>query len=346
MGKLIPAYAGFSATAVKNKASNTCDMAVSGTNVDCTNITVTRVKNVLGVGTTAISSLCNNANVNIWSGYGPKTFITSGNIIMSVAKFPYSLGSFAGYNHSAGTPYFYFPTPTNVYGSGFANTSVNISSFINLKETNWPDIWPNGSWFILADGVKVANFTTADYTGNTEKNITLAVTAPAVGQSKTYTVDTWIGNTSGGALNGKLAVCSGVSLTLRIAMTAVDSQNNRDTAINALSLAGSETVGRIWAAGTGLGFTGNSFTGNFNVNADISAVPGGAYKRTVALCNTALMRGTLKAYKTNGGVTSSTYTVATLVRILPNTGFTYAVPAALLPITDDDNYFLYFDNLI
>ena len=355
MPKTLQAYGGFSSADIKNRADipAQADMTISGSNVDCVNIKDSDIKNVLGESVTSVGALCTSPLVNKWSGFGPTTFNTTGNIVTPVVNAPYTMGCFAGYNKEAISPYFYFPTAILSYGSSFAGTSINISSFINLGEVQWPNIWPNGSWFILADGTKVANFTTTNVIGNAEKNITLSVMAPPAGQSKTYTVDTWIGNTSGGALNGKLTQCSNVPLTIRMAMTpilasctAADNQNNRDTAVTALSLGGTETVGRIWGAGTGLGFAGNNFTGNFTVNADISAVPGGAYKRTEALCTTALMRATLKAYKVNNGITSATYTVATLVRILPATGFSYAVPAALLPITDDDNYYLYFDNLI
>lgn len=354
MGKILAPYAGFTAAQIIAKSSNTSDMVVSGTNVDCSNITVTKVKNVLGDGATSIGGLSTTSRVNKWSGFGPVTYNTSDNIVTPLFKTPYSLGNFAGYNHNAIVPYLYFPYPTNIRSSGEANKYQNIGCFINLGDVDWQTIWPNGTWFVTLsnDTTKVASFTTASVVGNTEMNIVLSLLAPAVGFTNSYTINTWIGNTSGGALNGKLTQCSNKTVTIQIVMspvfasiTAVNSQNNRDVAALKLSLDGSETVGQIWANGTGLSISAlTNVVGTFNVYADITNASTGAFKRSVALCSTALMRGTLKAYKVNGTITSATYTVATLVRILPATGFTYAIPSALMPLADGDNIYLVFDS--
>jgi hypothetical protein len=357
MGKVLYTYAGFTAAQLKSRASipSQGDIAVGANYIDCNSVDIpSEIRDVIGEGSNDLGTIYLSAKVNKWSGFGPREWYITGQIITDRPKSnPYDMANLCGYNHTAKTPYLYFPYPTNIRSSGLANTYINIGLFINLQEVDWATIWPNGTWFILANGVKVASFTTASVVGNSEINVVLSLLAPAAGQTTTYTIETWIGNTAGGALNGKLTQCSSVPVTVKISMTpifgsitAADNQANRDMAVTKLGLAGSETVGRIWGSGTGLGFASTNITGTFTVNADISAVPGGAYKRTVPLCNTALMRGTLKAYKINAGVQSATYTVATLVRILPNQGFNYAVPAALLPITDDDVYYLYFDNLI
>lgn len=112
--KVIGAYGGFTATDILNRASNTSDMVVSGTNVNCSNITVTRVKTVLGESTTSVGGLCTSGNVNLWSGFGPTEWYLSGGNFLNRIKTPYSMGGFAGYAHQAAAPYI-SSMPANLY---------------------------------------------------------------------------------------------------------------------------------------------------------------------------------------------------------------------------------------
>jgi len=138
MGKLIAAYAGFSATDIKNRASATSDMVVSGTNVDCTNITVTRVKNVLGSGSTAVGGLCTSGNVNVWSWCSPRHWYYTGSAFAHTVSAPYSLGSFACYNHAATPPFWSYKPLNIVHYEG--NNFVQIASYFYLGEIDYKGI--------------------------------------------------------------------------------------------------------------------------------------------------------------------------------------------------------------
>jgi len=352
MGKIITAYGGFSATDIKNRADIPAqtDMTVSGSNIDCVNIKATDVKTVLGESVTGVGALCSSANVNKWSNFGPTEWYipATGSDITNRVKVPYMLGSFACYNHDAITAYAYFPYPTNVFSSSSAGSLVNVGFMLNFGEYDWTKL--NTKCFILCEGSVVASFLTNTISGNSDMNIVLELTAPNAGLSKTYSVEVWIGSTS--VWQGRLTQGS-KSVTIRIAMipqlvnvTTIDSSDNRNKAGLKLGLSGDEIVGRVWSSGTGLGFSAQYFTGSANVYADISDSSTLAYKRTETLCTTGILRATLSAYKTNNGVTSGTHAVSSLVRILPDLGLSYAVPTELLPITDDDEYFLSFDNFI
>jgi hypothetical protein len=105
MAKIISAYGGFTATEIKNRASNTSDMSVVGTTVECSYITTTKIKNILGGAATAIGAFCTNASVNQWSNFSPIKWDVSGNTFIKSIKTPYTFGSFAGYHHDAATPF-------------------------------------------------------------------------------------------------------------------------------------------------------------------------------------------------------------------------------------------------
>jgi len=349
MSKIINAYNGLTAQNIKDAAELPLQayMSVNGATVECTHVPVTDIKNVLSSGSTAVSVLCSSGNVNQWANFSSKEWYVISQVVTNRAKTPYTMGSFAGYNHNAITPYSTFPYPLNSFGSAAANTVVQVGCLINLGEYDWSKV--NTKCFILADGAVVASFLTSAIVANSEMNVVLNLTAPAIGITKTYAIEVWFGSTS--VWQGKLTQCSN-SVQIKITVnptvnscTAVNTLANRNKAVTKLGLGGGETVGMIWCAGDGLGFAAGNFTGTFNVYADITDSGTSAYLRTVALCDTSIMRGTLSAYKVNGGNTSSTYTVATAVRILPAQGLSYAIPAALLPLADGDNFYLSFDNL-
>ena len=106
MGKIINTYRGFTASNIISKASNTCTLTLAGSTVDCTDITISKIKNVIGSSNTNLSSLCTSSNVNIYSGFSPIYWFVSGAnpdtaILTSSVKTPYSMGYFAGYNHNS-----------------------------------------------------------------------------------------------------------------------------------------------------------------------------------------------------------------------------------------------------
>ena len=106
MGKILNTYRGFTASNIISKASNTCTHTLAGQTVDCTDISVSKIKNVLGATTNNLSELCTNSNVNVYSGFSPKYWFVSGAnpetaTLTNDNKIPYQMGYFAGYNHNA-----------------------------------------------------------------------------------------------------------------------------------------------------------------------------------------------------------------------------------------------------
>ena len=71
------------------------------------------------------------------------------------------------------------------------------------------------------------------------------------------------------------------------------------------------------------------------------------YSRTIEVPDRVL-RTNVSAYKTNGSYTSSTYSIISNQYILNDGGgggFTFAIPASLLPVADNDMFYLIFDGL-
>ena len=73
MGKIQNTYGGFTATALKTRASipTQTNIIVNGSSIDCSNIIISGIKGVLGDTATSVVNLSNSANVNKWSGFSP-----------------------------------------------------------------------------------------------------------------------------------------------------------------------------------------------------------------------------------------------------------------------------------
>lgn len=132
MGKIINAYGGYTPVKIINRSSDTSDMVIVGSTVDCSNISITRIKNVLNETTTAVSALCSSPNVNKWSGFSPIEWYLSGGVLLNRVKIPYSIGSFAGYDHIADAPYILRYSDTL-----HANLNETIFADIILSEIDW-----------------------------------------------------------------------------------------------------------------------------------------------------------------------------------------------------------------
>jgi hypothetical protein len=105
MSKVLNIYRGYSATDINTRSSDTCDHSVSGSTVVCTNVKASKVKTLLSAANYALSTLCTHAGINHWAAYSPTIrTISALNIVNSDPTDNYSLGSFAGYNHTAITP--------------------------------------------------------------------------------------------------------------------------------------------------------------------------------------------------------------------------------------------------
>ena len=143
MGKIISSYGGFSSTDIKNRAEIPlqADMVVTGNNVDCSNLNVTQIKNVLGESSTAVGGLCTSPLVNKWSGFSPVEWYLSAGSFLNRVKIPYSMGSFAGYNHGAVSAGFMGGShiTTFKYISG-DSTPHTISTGLQVGEINFPSM--------------------------------------------------------------------------------------------------------------------------------------------------------------------------------------------------------------
>ena len=206
MGKIITAYGGFTATDIKNRAEipAQADMVVTGNNVDCSNISVSLVKNVLGESSTAVGGLCTSPLVNTWSGFAPTEWYVSGVSLLNRVKTPYSMGSFAGYNHNAIVPGFmggsHMTTFKYVAGD---STQYTIAAGLQVGEINFPAmlssnyvklvVKENGN--SVGTGGLVAIGTT--YNGTTPINPYCTVNAGSHTGTITYTAYVFLSNGNG-----------------------------------------------------------------------------------------------------------------------------------------------------
>lgn len=147
MGKILNTYNGLSASQIIAKASNTCTMTLAGSTVDCTNITTTKIKSVLGASSNSVSALCQHSGVNKYSGFSPVEWYISGTDLYNRVKTPYTMGSFAGYNHSAVTPAFIGKT-TNAAVYDFP-VPLTITAYFEAGELNYAAIDGNISKVVL-----------------------------------------------------------------------------------------------------------------------------------------------------------------------------------------------------
>lgn len=111
MGKIINEYSGLSSYQIKVNADipDQSDMFINGSTVDCSNITTTKVKNVLGESSTSVGALCQSNKINKGANFRPS------------GTAPFNLGDFAGYNHNAYPTTFYYsfnPVVNSTYVGG------------------------------------------------------------------------------------------------------------------------------------------------------------------------------------------------------------------------------------
>lgn len=104
-------YRAFTATQLKNRSSipSQSDITVNGNNIECVNISLARVKNLIGEPYFSVPSVCASNKVNVYSGFGPTIRTVPGGLNTGsplVHNAPtnsdgYFLANFAGYNHYA-----------------------------------------------------------------------------------------------------------------------------------------------------------------------------------------------------------------------------------------------------
>lgn len=113
MGKTVAIYRGYTAQNLKDRAEcpTAGNITVNANDINCSNISLSQVKGILGASTYSLYDLCRHNNVNKWSGFSPyiKAISNAGmnGEITWTKPTVCKLGDFAGYNHGAITPSYY-----------------------------------------------------------------------------------------------------------------------------------------------------------------------------------------------------------------------------------------------
>lgn len=159
MGKIRTAFRQITAATLKSKASIPAqtDITVVGNTIDCVNISLTQVKNVIGASTFSVYDVCRHDNVNVWSQFGPTIRIYTGVGTWSAALVnskptECKLADFAGYQHfTTSVPGYAFPeNPKTVYVNSGSKATVLCD--VNIGGFDYPDVGSNpGIAFVLFD---------------------------------------------------------------------------------------------------------------------------------------------------------------------------------------------------
>lgn len=166
-------------------SSDTCDYAVNGSMVACTNVKLTRIKSVLGSIFNNLGSLCADSNVNKYSGYGPIEWNYAGGFITNSVTSPYRMSSFCGYNHNAIVPKVIVNSQTVAWNQG--NTYVSMSGHFNLGEIRWhTEIGANAVRIYINDA-EMVYYDASNYTANSDVNFDIVLLTPASGVINNYT---------------------------------------------------------------------------------------------------------------------------------------------------------------
>ena len=139
MKYILHSYAGFSASQIRDRATpGIAQMAVVGDTVECIIIPTTGMKGAINESTNALSQLCNSANANKWSFFGPREWYWDGTELQDRARVSKKFGHFAGYNHNALPPVKPYYNTEAKFPSGGGN--VNIWCDLLLREIDWRTI--------------------------------------------------------------------------------------------------------------------------------------------------------------------------------------------------------------
>lgn len=141
MGKIINTYRGYTATELKTRSDipSTATYIVTGaTSINISNLTTDDIGNVIGETYTTVSQLCKSAKINKWSAYSPYIRTVTGSGVNGIIghELPtkdYSMGSFAGYNHTAVTPSYYNTNRTTTISTS-ASATVTFECDFTLGE--------------------------------------------------------------------------------------------------------------------------------------------------------------------------------------------------------------------
>ncbi len=212
MGKaILPAYRGFTAQAIKDKASIPIqtDMTVVGSNVEAS-VNLYQIRDALGISALDFAGQANSGAVNPWSGFGPtqRRYSNGGGTLnetlINEVLAPHGIFEFAGYNHTAPAPAFdhIYHTANVVYGD-----AATFDGYVSLGEINYPapavavamTIW---------DGATLVAFGITPLSNTTNGVVFMTCDTSPVYINKTFTVRFFIiDSTTEFQQNGSNALC-------------------------------------------------------------------------------------------------------------------------------------------
>lgn len=138
MGKIITGYEDFTNAQILTRATaGLCTMTNMTTYVDCTDITITGIKSAIGESVTSLGALCVSALVNKWSWFSSREWLVAGGALYDTPRTPYTMGGFAGYNHSAVGPFAYNNSLDPATINEAETTEVTVTVTLNLGEIRW-----------------------------------------------------------------------------------------------------------------------------------------------------------------------------------------------------------------
>ena len=196
MGKLIAKYRGYTPTAIKARADVPlqADMVISGDNVDCSNIALSQVKNILGAGVSGLYDLCRHDSVNVWSGFGPTVRSVSALALVNSKPTVAKLGDFAGYNHQAVTPGWLTGIPSGILWLPSVGGEPVFEAAVRVGEVRWSEIGALGIVHAIYDGDTIIAYQGIDFNDGLVQDdiIDISVTLPFTTVNKTYTGKVWL----------------------------------------------------------------------------------------------------------------------------------------------------------
>ena len=279
MAKILNVYRGYTASDINTRSSNTGDHSVVSSTVEFTNITTSKIGNVLGDSSHSVSALCTSTSVNHWSGFGPtvRTYSNSGTVngtlVNSDPTTNYQMGSFAGYNHSAPTPG-WSSDPQGLEFWTSSGSQALISVDVLLGEVDFPapaasitlSLWAwGGSDYTEYRGYSATALSGLKNTVNIELTTSstyfpLGVTANTTLMGKVFIADT----TSGFESNYSDVLCIAPGTDFFTFMIKIRTAS--DVSFNGWPVSVSKTYG--WAAATGI-FTLDTMIDNTTGYTDI-----------------------------------------------------------------------------
>lgn len=198
MSKDITKYRGYTADYVKTRAEvpDQGDMTVSGNDVQCVNLTMTKLKNGVGGSSYKLSELCKHANRNQWSGFGTKVrSVAAQALVNSDPTENYKFGDHAGYNHGAVTPGWKsgHPATADIWVNNGDDAEFLVD--IVVGEVKWHEVANGivGVVFALYDGATIVGYVARNFNdASVTDDVTGLYAYIQANMEKTYTGKIWL----------------------------------------------------------------------------------------------------------------------------------------------------------